>query len=146
MALERLKFYGCGVSVDGLKKLWHVKLDSLRSECQDIRRKYPDEGGMIKHVCKVLEDTVSLARCTPANVIKSAAWTSIVDNAKEDRINFCMILKWKQLFSYALTLTDLRSVLQASARRDLPCQVNKASLWNEGKKRQHSGFKGQGKA
>jgi hypothetical protein len=55
------------------KKKWHCELESLRSEYHDIIKKHPDAGEEIKQLCKVLEDTVSLVGCTPANVGESAA-------------------------------------------------------------------------
>jgi hypothetical protein len=61
-------------------------------------------------------------------------------------INFCKILKGEQLFSAlyskcAAKMNDLKSVLEASARRHLATLVKEINTKNVGKEKQNDRFK-----
>jgi hypothetical protein len=104
------------------ERYWQKEYKSLRDEYRDIVEKYPDAQGIIRQVSRVLSDIVSLAGCTPAYVGESRAWSSIVESTELDRIAFCKALKGKQLFNalygtYSVALSDVKQVLQTSAKR-----------------------------
>jgi hypothetical protein len=110
------------VPVSEFKRYWQKQYKSLRVEYRDIVEKYPDAQGIIHQVSRVLCDIVALAGCTPAHVGESRAWSSIVESTELDRIAFCKALKGKQLFNalygtYSVALSDLKKVLQTSAKK-----------------------------
>jgi hypothetical protein len=76
------------VTEPGFRKYWREKLSSLKSQCHDITKKYPEADSIVQQVYKVLSDIKFLAKCTPAKVGESSEWTSIVSSAEENRANF----------------------------------------------------------
>jgi hypothetical protein len=60
----------------------------------------------------VLSDTEILAICSRAEVGESSQWTTIVNNAKENRAKFYKFLDGKQLFSalYGMNLVTLKEM------------------------------------
>jgi hypothetical protein len=83
----------------GFRKYWRQKLSSLKSQCHAITNKYPEAVSVVQQVCKLLSDIETLAKYTPAKVVKSSQWITIVNSAEENRGNFCKILEGKPLFS-----------------------------------------------
>jgi hypothetical protein len=82
---------------------------------------------------KVLNDFENLARCTPAEVVESSKWTSIMNSLEENRAAFCKTLGGKLLFSalysmYAVTLNELKAILKVSAQAGQSGAVNKSSV------------------
>jgi hypothetical protein len=104
------------------ERQWNPEHDSLRQEYKNLVSKYPDASNIIKQVIKVLNDIVSLAKCTPVCVGESESWQSVVNCAMQDRVNLCQVLKGKSLFRalsgvYTVTLSELKLVLQNSAAK-----------------------------
>jgi hypothetical protein len=102
---------------------WKEALSSLSDESSDIIKIYPDTAVVIKQVTNILSDLVSLAGCTPVQVGGSDAWKKVVENAKQDRLNFCQILKGKRFFlalcgTYTVALNDLKIVLKESVCKE----------------------------
>jgi hypothetical protein len=65
---------------------------------------------------------VSLAGCTPGRVGESDTWKKVEENAKQDRLKFCQILKDKRLFlalcgTYTVALNYLKVVPKESVRK-----------------------------
>jgi hypothetical protein len=63
---------------------------------------------------------------------ESDAWKKVVESAKQDRLNFCQILKGKRLFlalwdTYTVALNDLKIVLKESVRKDAMTEKTPAS-------------------
>jgi hypothetical protein len=60
-------------------------------------------------------------------------WTSIVNSAEGNRVNFCKALDWKPVYSalydmYAVTLNELKAVSKVSAQEVQSGAVNKTSV------------------
>jgi hypothetical protein len=87
------------VTEPGFRKYWRQNLSSLKSQCHDITNKYPEAASVVQQVYKLLSDIEILAKCTPAKVVESSEWTSIVSSAEENSANFCKILEGNPLFS-----------------------------------------------
>jgi hypothetical protein len=84
---------------------------------------------------KLFNDIEILAGCTPAKVGESFACASVVSNAEENRAIFCKSLNGKPLFSalycmysYTVTLNELKAVLKVSAQERQSGAVNKTSV------------------
>jgi hypothetical protein len=90
------------VPVPGFRKYWTHKLASLKSDLHAIMNKYPKAASLVQQVYKVLSDIENFVGCTPTEVGESSEWTSTVNSAEENRVNFCEALDGKALFS-ALT-------------------------------------------
>jgi hypothetical protein len=123
---------------------WKEELSSLSDESSDIIKKYPDTAIVIKQVTNILSDLVSLAGCTPVQVGESDAWKKVVENAKQDRLNFCQILKGKRLFlalcgMYTVVLNDLKIVLKESVRKVV--MKEKTPAFPETEPCEHEGFR-----
>jgi hypothetical protein len=78
----------------------------------------------------VFSDIENLGRCTPAEVVVSSEWTSIVNRMEKNRANFRKGLNGKPHFSvlyglYTLTLNELKAVLKVSAQAGRNGAVNK---------------------
>jgi hypothetical protein len=98
-----------------------------------ITNKYSEAAYVIQQVCKVLSDIEIFAKCTRAKVGESSEWTTIVNNAEENKANFCKILKGKPLFSapygiYTLTLNELMAILKVNAQAGQSRAVTTTSL------------------
>jgi hypothetical protein len=80
------------------EQYWLHEYNSLHSEYDKVE-KYPDADCVLKQVHKVLGDIPSLSGCTLSSVGESASWRTIIENAKQARLNLCKVLKGKRLFS-----------------------------------------------
>jgi hypothetical protein len=108
------------------------ELSSLSDESSEIIKKYPDTALVIIQVTNILSVLVCLAVCTPVHVGESDAWKKVVENAKQDRLNFCQILKGKRLFlalcgTYTVVLNDLNIVLKECVRKEAMTEKTPAS-------------------
>jgi hypothetical protein len=79
------------------REYWTQKVSSLKSQCPDITKKYPEAASVVQ-VHKVLSDIEILAECPPPEVGESSQWTTIVNSAKVKKANFCKVLERKPLF------------------------------------------------
>jgi hypothetical protein len=96
--------------------------------CQS--EQYTEAASVVQQVYKVLSHNENLAGCTLAKVGESSGWTSIVNNAEENRAKYCKALDGKLLYSvlygmYAVTLNELKDVLKLSEQAGQ--SVNKTS-------------------
>jgi hypothetical protein len=82
-----------------LRKYSRQKLSSLKSQCHYTRNKYPEAAFVVQQVYKVLSDFEILARLTPAKVGESSEWTTIVNSAEKNRVNFCTVLDGRSLLA-----------------------------------------------
>jgi hypothetical protein len=57
--------------------------------------KYPEAGSVVQQVYKVLNEIEIIAWCVPAKLGESPQWTTIVNCANKNRINFCKIVVGK---------------------------------------------------
>jgi hypothetical protein len=103
---------------------------NLQTSYKGIIAKHPDSDGVLQQVYKVLGDLVSLAGCTPTNVGESEQWVHTVNAAITDKISLSKILKGKSLYSalygaytVALTISELKAILQGSAKKNSPQQA-----------------------
>jgi hypothetical protein len=87
------------VSEPGFQKYWRQELSLLKSECNATTNKYPDAASVVQQVHKVISDIETLAKCTPAAVVESSLWTTIINSAEDNRAKFCKFLDGKPLFS-----------------------------------------------
>jgi hypothetical protein len=102
----------------GIPKYWGEKLSPLKFQCRAITKKCPETVAVVQ-VHKMLSDIEILVGCTMAKVDKSSEWTTIVNSAEDNRVNFCKFLDGKQLFSalygmYMVTLNELKTVLKVN--------------------------------
>jgi hypothetical protein len=74
------------------------KLASLKFECHAIMNKYPETASVVKKVYKVLSDIENLAEYTLDKVGESSKWTSTVNSAVNNKVNFCKPLDGKPIF------------------------------------------------
>jgi hypothetical protein len=117
----------------GFWKYWRRMLSSLKSQRHAITNKYPEAASVVQEVHKVLSYIEILAECTPAKMGESSQWTSIVNSAKENRVNFCKVLEGKLLFSalysmYTVTVNELKAILKVNAQAGNSGPVNKTTL------------------
>jgi hypothetical protein len=107
------------VPVPGYQACWADKGQTLKSEYQQLVARFPDADSQLKQLFKLLCNIEGAAGYTPASVGGSEEWSSIVNAAEENQINFCKALTGKTLFSalygiYGVTLNDLKALLKAS--------------------------------
>jgi hypothetical protein len=108
------------VPVLGYQAYWADKRRTLKSEHQQLVTQFPNAVAQLKQLFKSLCDIEDVAGNTPALVGDSEQWSSIVNEAKDNQINFCKALTGKTLFSalygmYTVTLKDLKAMLKASS-------------------------------
>jgi hypothetical protein len=104
----------------------------LKYEFHDIMNKYPEAASVVQ-VYKVLSDTETLAKCTPARVGGGSQWTTIVNSAEENRAKSATFLDGKSLFSalygmHTVTLKELKAALKVNAQAGQNGAVSKTSL------------------
>jgi hypothetical protein len=109
------------VPVTGFRKCGIQKLTSLKIQCHAITNIYPEATSVVQQIRKVLSDIENLAGCTPAIVGESSVWTTIVNSAEDNRVNFCKSLDGKPLFRalygiFTVTLNEPKAVLKVSAQ------------------------------
>jgi hypothetical protein len=71
-------------------------------------------------VYKILNDSVSLAKCTPKKIGDSEKWEMSVHRAEADRLRICKVLDGTSLFLalygfYSMMLLELKAVAQHGA-------------------------------
>jgi hypothetical protein len=108
------------VPVPGYQAFWTEKRKTLKAESKRLLSQSPDADIQLKQLFKVLCDIEDVAGYTPTSVGDSAQWSSIVNTAEENRLNFCKALDGKTLYSalygtYTVTLQELKALLKASA-------------------------------
>jgi hypothetical protein len=87
------------VPVPGYQAYWADKRRTLKSEYQQLVTQFTDADEQLKQLFKSLCDIEDLAGYTPASVGDSEQWSSTVNEAEGNQINFCKTLKGKTLFS-----------------------------------------------
>jgi hypothetical protein len=108
------------VPVPGYQAYWADKRRTLKLEYQQLVAQFPDANAQLKQLFKLLCDIEDVAGYTPASVGDSEQWSSIVNAAEENQLNFCKAITGKTLFSalygtYTVTLHDLKALLKASS-------------------------------
>jgi hypothetical protein len=86
----------------GRPRIWipeMLETGNLKSQCHAITNKSPEAASALQQVHKMLSDTETFAKCTPARVGESSEWTTVVNNAEESRAKFGKCLDGKPLFS-----------------------------------------------
>jgi hypothetical protein len=107
------------IRVPGCQAFWIDKRKALKTEYKRLLSQSPDADAQLKQLFKVLCDIEDVAGYTPALVGDSDQWTSIVNTAEENRLNFCKALGGKTLYSalygtYTVALQELKALLKAS--------------------------------
>jgi hypothetical protein len=108
------------------QKYWTQKLESLKSDCHAIMKKYPDATSVVQQEYKVFSGTENLVGCTLAKVRESSEWPSVVNSVEEYTANFCKALDGKLLFGmfysmYMVTLNELKAVPEGECTGRIKC-------------------------
>jgi hypothetical protein len=108
------------VPVPGYQAYWADKCQTLKSEYQQLVEQFPHAESQLKQLFKLLCNIEDLAGYTPSSVGDREEWSSIVNAAEENQMNFCKALTGETLFSalysmYTVTLHDLRALIKASS-------------------------------
>jgi hypothetical protein len=83
------------VPMPGYQAHWADKRQTLKLEYQQLVAQFPDADSQLKQVFKLLCNIEDVAGCTPASVGDSEEWSSIVNAAEENQMNFCKALLGK---------------------------------------------------
>jgi hypothetical protein len=103
---------------------WLQEVNNLQIAYKKIIAKYSDADSVLQQVYKVLGYILRLACCTSTSDGESEMWIRAVDTANNDKISLTKILRGKSLYSalygtYTMTLSELKAVLQGSAKKSI---------------------------
>jgi hypothetical protein len=131
------------VPVPGYQAYWTDKRQTLKSSTSNWWHNFPTS----KHSwnsCSNCCDIEDVAGYTPPSVGDSEEWSSIVNEAEANQINFCKALTGKTLFSalygtYTVTLRELRALLKASRPVcDTKCAAPREDSFKEVRRRKQN--------